>query len=149
MAVTQTDIAKAAGVSRGTVDRALKQLNDPSFGVRERMLRVDTEQELICKELLRDPKIRAIYMATQPIAGCIAGIRKARVPYKIRVICNDLTPTAKRYLKNDSVDFVIGQSFEQESQKAILALYYALKNNHPPQKDVYYTDMQIISKEMV
>ena len=80
MAVTQTDIAKAAGVSRGTVDRALKQLNDPSFGVRERMLRVDTEQE---------------------------------------------------------------------SQKAILALYYALKNNHPPQKDVYYTDMQIISKEMV
>ena len=54
-------------------------------------------------------------MACQPLSGCIAGIRKARRTTRPHIVCNDLTPTAKRYLREGTVDFVIGQSFSQES----------------------------------
>ena len=109
----------------------------------------DLTEDLLLKELERNGKVRAIYMATQPISSCIASVRKARLSQRPYIICNDLTPTAKRYLRNGEVDFVIDQAFEQESQKAVLAMYSALRSGRGVKKDVFYTDFKIITQEMV
>ena len=53
-----------------------------------------------------DSRLHAVYMASQPLSGCIAGIRKARRAARPHIVCNDLTPTAKRYLRDGTVDFV-------------------------------------------
>ena len=71
--------------------------------------------ELVAQALQADSRLHAVYMACQPLSGCIAGIRKARRTTRPHIVCNDLTPTAKRYLREGTVDFVIGQSFSQES----------------------------------
>ena len=79
--------------------------------------------ELVAQALQADSRLHAVYMACQPLSGCIAGIRKARRTTRPHIVCNDLTPTAKRYLREGTVDFVIGQSFSQESFHAVLAMY--------------------------
>ena len=62
--------------------------------------------ELVAQALQADSRLHAVYMACQPLSGCIAGIRKARRTTRPHIVCNDLTPTAKRYLREGTVDFV-------------------------------------------
>lgn len=88
--------------------------------------------ELVAQALQADSRLHAVYMACQPLSGCIAGIRKARRTTRPHIVCNDLTPTAKRYLREGTVDFVIGQSFSQESFHAVLAMYQMLLRGVKP-----------------
>ena len=94
-------------------------------------------------------RLPAVYMACQPLSGCIAGIRKARRTTRPHIVCNDLTPTAKRYLREGTVDFVIGQSFSQESFHAVLAMYQMLLRGVKPKRELYYTDLRLITQEML
>ena len=98
--------------------------------------------ELVAQALQADSRLHAVYMACQPLSGCIAGIRKARRTTRPHIVCNDLTPTAKRYLREGTVDFVIGQSFSQES-------YQMLLRGVKPKRELYYTDLRLITQEML
>ena len=108
-------------------------------------------RELIERAFRQDDRLHAVYMATQPISACIAGLRKVRAANKrtIHVVCNDLTPTAKRYLQEGLVDFVIGQAFYQESFRATQAMYRILMQGVRPRREIYFTDLSLISKEML
>ena len=105
--------------------------------------------ELVAQALQADSRLHAVYMACQPLSGCIAGIRKARRTTRPHIVCNDLTPTAKRYLREGTVDFVIGQSFSQESFHAVLAMYQMLLRGVKPKRELYYTDLGLITQEML
>ena len=105
--------------------------------------------ELVAQALQADSRLHAVYMACQPLSGCIAGIRKARRTTRPHIVCNDLTPTAKRYLRECSVDFVSGHSFSQESCHAVLALYHMLLRGVKPKRELYYTDLRLITQEML
>ena len=105
--------------------------------------------ELVAQALQADSRLHAVYMACQPLSGCIAGIRKARRTTRPHIVCNDLTPTAKRYLREGTVDFVIGQSFSQESFHAVLAMYQMLLRGVQPKRELYYTDLRLIKQEML
>lgn len=105
--------------------------------------------ELVAQALQADSRLHAVYMACQPLSGCIAGIRKARRTTRPHIVCNDLTPTAKRYLREGTVDFVIGQSFSQESFHAVLAMYQMLLRGAKPKRELYYTDLRLITQEML
>ena len=105
--------------------------------------------ELVAQALQADSRLHAVYMACQPLSGCIAGIRKARRTTRPHIVCNDLTPTAKRYLREGTVDFVIGQSFSQESFHAVLAMYQMLLRGVKPKRELYYTDVELITQEML
>ena len=105
--------------------------------------------ELVAQALQADSRLHAVYMACQPLSGCIAGIRKARRTTRPHIVCNDLTPTAKRYLREGTVDFVIGQSFSQESFHAVLAMYQVLLRGVKPKRELYYTNLRLITQEML
>ena len=105
--------------------------------------------ELVAQALQADSRLHAVYMACQPLSGCIAGIRKARRTTRPHIVCNDLTPTAKRYLREGTVDFVIGQSFSQESFHAVLAMYQMLLRGVKPKRELYYTNLGLITQEML
>ena len=96
-----------------------------------------------------DSRLHAVYMANQPLSGCISGIRKARRAVRPHIICNDLTPAAKRYLRDGTVDFVVGQTFSQESFQAVLAMYQMLLHGVKPKRELYYTDLRLITQEML
>ena len=103
----------------------------------------------MAQSLASDSRFHAVYMANQPLSGCIAGIRKSRCKVRPHVICNDLTPTAKRYLREGTVDFVVGQVFSQESFHAVLAMYQMLLRGVKPKRELYYTDLSLMTREML
>ena len=96
--------------------------------------------ELVAQALQADSRLHAVYMACQPLSGCTT---------RPHIVCNDLTPTAKRYLREGTVDFVIGQSFSQESFHAVLAMYQMLLRGVKPKRELYYTDLRLITQEML
>ncbi|MDY3617500.1 LacI family DNA-binding transcriptional regulator [Agathobaculum sp.] len=139
---------------KGRVDGFCRKLRTFGFGddayrIVEANEMNEVTSELVAQALTSDPRLRAIYMATQPIAGCIAGIRRSGCGQWPHVICNDLTPSAKRYLLEGQIDFVIGQAFDQEAFQAVLALYQMLVRGQKPGREVYYTDLSILSREML
>lgn len=141
---------------KGRVDgfcSRLQELGFPSdaYRVIETNEMPSLTSELVARAFMTDPALRAVYMATQPVSGCIAGLRRIRTARTtpIHVVCNDLTPTAKRYLCEGRVDFVVGQAFSQESYRAVLAMYQMLMHGKRPRQEIYYTDLSLICKEML
>ncbi|MDO4271198.1 MAG: LacI family DNA-binding transcriptional regulator [Eubacteriales bacterium] len=139
---------------KGRVDGFCRRLRELGFdGDAYRIVETNEMPELtsdlVARALEEDRRMRAVYMATQPVSGCIEGIRRARLRAAPHVICNDLTPTAKRYLSEGLVDFVVGQAFDQESFQAVLALYQQLMRGKSPKREVYYTDLQLLTREML
>ena len=47
------------------------------------------------------------------------------------------------------MDFVIGQSFSQESFHAVLAMYQMLLRGVKPKRELYYTNLGLITQEML
>ena len=139
---------------KGRVDGFCRRLLELAFS-EEAYRVIETNEmpeltgELVAQALQADSRLHAVYMACQPLSGCIAGIRKARRTTRPHIVCNDLTPTAKRYLREGTVDFVIGQSFSQESFHAVLAMYQMLLRGVQPKRELYYTDLRLITQEML
>ena len=47
------------------------------------------------------------------------------------------------------MDFVVGQTFSQESFQAVLAMYQMLLRGVKPKRELYYTDLRLITQEML
>lgn len=100
-------------------------------------------------QLRMDEHIRYIYMATQSVSGCIEGIRRAQLPYKITVICNDTTAAARRFLASGDVDFVIGQSVARTAAQAVESMYQMLCLGIEPRAQRCYTGLAIYTQQML
>lgn len=111
--------------------------------------RFDLASENIHKALSANHHIRSIYMATESVPGCVDGIKRSKLPYKIHVICHDMTPSSKQFLQAGKVDFVIDQTFTMQAYKAIMTLYNYLRHGINPENDVIFTDIKIISHELL
>lgn len=140
--------------SKGRVDGFVRYLLSQGFSsdcytIAECHERFDLTSDTVYRALLADPYLRYIYMANESIVGCVDGLRKAQPAHPVRIICNDLTPSAKKYLQNGQIDFVIGQAFTQKAYKAIVTLYNLLRFGTPPKKEKLYTDSFIISQELL
>ena len=133
---------------KGRVDGFCRRLLELGFSEDAYRVIETNEMPELTGELVAQA-LQADYMACQPLSGCIAGIRKARRTTRPHIVCNDLTPTAKRYLREGTVDFVIGQSFSQESFHAVLAMYQMLLRGVKPKRELYYTDLRLITQEML
>ena len=139
---------------KGRVDGFCRRLlelgfSEDAYQVIETNEMPDLTSELVAQSLVSDSRLHAVYMANQPLSGCISGIRKARRAVRPHIICNDLTPAAKRYLRDGTVDFVVGQTFSQESFQAVLAMYQMLLHGVKPKRELYYTDLRLITQEML
>ena len=106
-------------------------------------------EDMVLSELKRNPQVDGVYMATEPVSSCVSGIRKAHLQNRPLIVCNDLTPTTRRYLRNGDVDFVIDQPFEEKSYRAVLAAYNALRSGAAPKTVEFFTDSRIVTREML
>ena len=105
--------------------------------------------QAVHQQLLLDDRIRYIYMATQSVPGCIDGIRRAQLPYKITVICNDTTAAAREFLESGDVDFVIGQSASQTAAQAVETMYKMLCLGVEPRSHKLYSELTIYTQQML
>ncbi len=140
--------------SKGRVDGFVRYLQSQGFPsdcytIVECYERFEITSEEVCRALRQNPSLQYIYMAAESVAGCVDGVRKAQPNRRVRIICNDLTPSAKKYLQNGQIDFVIGQTFTQKAYKSIVTLYNLLRYRIAPKKERLYIDSFIISQELL
>lgn len=105
--------------------------------------------QAVHQHLLLDTHIRYIYMATQSVPGCIAGIQRAQLPYKITVICNGTSDEARTFLEDGQVDFVIGHNAEQTAGLALQTLYELLCHGTMPRERRLYRELTIYTRQML
>lgn len=100
-------------------------------------------------DALRTQNIRAVYMASESVAGCMDGIRRAAPAHPVHVICNDLTPDAQKYLRSGQIDFVIAQRFTQKSEHAVRMMYDLLRKGIRPSGYFHHTETRIVTADML
>lgn len=140
--------------SKGRVNGFVRQLQSQGFdsdfyAIAECKEQYELTRTTVLQALRSNEHVRAVYMASESIAGCVDAVRRADMTNEVHIICNDLTPSAKKYLQSGQVDFIIGQTFPAKAYKAIATLHRLLRRGIKPDRDRLYTDSFIISKELL
>lgn len=137
---------------RGRVNGFLSELialGHWSYILEECQERFDLTSQKVFEVLSERPRVSCIYMANESVAGCMDGIRRAKPQHMPRIVCNDLTPSAKKYLQNRQIDFVIDQPFSQKALLAVRVMHQLLCTHREPDSETLFTETQIITTEML
>ncbi len=111
--------------------------------------RYDLTYETVRKALQDNSRIRGIYMGTESVPACMDAVRKAKRPYPLHVVANDLTAAAKRGLRNGMLDFVVEQDFSAQAYDAVLVMHSLLLHHRTPKQTIYYVPTSIYTKELL
>lgn len=104
--------------------------------------------ETVERSLRQDVAIRGIYMGTESVSACMDAVHRFS-NRRIHVIANDLTPHARRLLRDNELDFVIQQEFSTQVEEAILLLRNYLVYGREPQQEVYNVETSILTSELI
>lgn len=111
--------------------------------------RYDLTYDGVLREVRRNPRLRAVYMANESVRGCMDALARARATQPIHVVCNDLTPYARDYLAKGQVDFVVDQDFSGQARRAVELLHDLLVRGRAPAETVQHVRTSIISRELL
>lgn len=94
--------------------------------------RKDEAFKITLEYLNQYPGLTGIYVTGGGIGGVGSALDLLNPTRRIHVICHDLTPDSVSMLKNDTVDFVLGQSPELQGYQLVKTLFeYLVKKQRP------------------
>lgn len=172
MAVTLQQIAEECGVSRVTVDRALRGLScvRPELAQRIRetargigyipqhiktapdievlrpascFLDSSLAERITYRALREVENLKGIYLATVGQDGVHRAIMRERLRGKVHVVVHDIVPENIQMVRNGVVDFIIGQDIRTQGSLPIQLMYRYLKGNSMPEQRTYLTEIKI------
>ncbi len=117
----------------GFTDR-LKEAGSPIriLKVQENQDKKDEAFKITLEYLNRYPDLAGLYVTGGGIGGVGSALDLISPPRKLSVICHDLTPDSAALLKKDAVDFVLGQSPQQQGYLLVKILFeYLVKKIRP------------------
>lgn len=103
----------------------------------------------VSSAIQEDREIKGIYMATESVQACADAIERADLPYKIKVVCHDVSPSTAALLKKDIVDFAIEQNMYIQGYKPIIMLRDILFAKETLDYDMEYTQINIVNSENI
>ena len=101
----------------------------------------------VSETLSRRRDVKGIYMANHSVTGCVEAIRDAGLQGRIRVVCHDLTDSARRFLESGEVDFVIAQNIYQQSLRALVILQEYVQKHAVPDQERECLPIEILCSE--
>ena len=93
--------------------------------------------------LSKTPDLDGLYLTGGGISGAVGALEKCGMQKKVRIVCFDLLPRTKAYLREGVIDFVIGQDQFFQGYKPVIILSEYLMANKKPEKSVYFTKIDI------
>ncbi|MDR7869301.1 MAG: LacI family DNA-binding transcriptional regulator [Tissierellaceae bacterium] len=111
----------------------IKECNDDNF----------QSYEVAKSMLTQNPDIEALFIAAGGTEGICEAVKHLELGGKLKIICFDLIPSVKKFMKMGLVDFTISQDPEYQGWKPVELLYDYLVNEVQPQKEHYYTKTEI------
>jgi len=101
----------------------------------------------VSKAITSKDNLRGIYMATESVPACAEAIRRAQRPYKIKLICHDVSNATANLLNEGIVDFAIEQNIYLQGYKPIMMLRDILFMNQKQVNELEYTQINIVNSE--
>ena len=129
----------------------MHELGDPAREVRvlECIERYDLTYDGVADALRRDRRLRAIYMANESVPGCMDALAAHGAGREVHVVCNDLTPEARRHLAEGRIDFVVDSDFSEQAGRSVRVLYDLLCRDRPPARTVEYVRTSVVPRELL
>lgn len=90
-----------------------------------------------------------LYMANESVPACVEAVKKAGLAGRLRLVCHDLSDTTAQYLRDGTVDFVIGQNLYRQGYLPVSMLADLLIAGKPPRCEVEYTRTHIVNAENI
>lgn len=135
---------------RGFVDRMYELYGDGvDIQVIESVEQYGLTYDGVLRHVRLHPQLCAIYMANESVKGCMDALKRARLPHRLHVVCHDLTPCARKYLKEGKLDFIIDQDFAAQTTRAVEILATTLRTGELPRRQIEYIHTSIITRELL
>lgn len=107
----------------------------------------DWVAEKITKDLLKESiELAGIYLTASGAEGVCKVIEESGLSGKVKVISNDLTTKNEEYLKNGTIQFLLGQDGHTQGYKPIMTLFHKLFDGIEPLREHDYTEIVIKNK---
>jgi LacI family transcriptional regulator len=101
------------------------------------------------KVLKKHPEINGIYIVARAAHGAAKAVLEMDRAQKMKLVCNDLDIMKKRFIKQGIIDAIILQDPATQGSLPIRILFNLLFDDIRPEKERYYTKMDILTKHMV
>lgn len=100
--------------------------------IQENQDRKDEAFKITLEYLNQFPGLGGLYVTGGGIGGVGSALELLDPPGRLHIVCHDLTPDSIAMLKNDSLDFVLGQSPELQGYRLVKILFeYLMKKQTP------------------
>ena len=90
--------------------------------------------------------IDGIYITGGGIAGLIRALEEKQMARKVKVISHDNTPVARKFIKNGTLHFTLGQDPQFQGYKSVSVLFDYLYRGIIPEQKQIYTNIDIKMK---
>ena len=82
--------------------------------------------------LAQNPRLAAVYMANQSVAGCADAVKEAGKTGALRIICHDVSENTKKLLRERRVDLTISQDIFNQGYQPLVLLQGLLQRGIDP-----------------
>lgn len=92
------------------------------------------------------PYLKGIYITGTGVNGICRAVKDVRRNGDVKIIGNDLIEENIKYLKEGTINFLIGQDAYAQGYKSIMILFQKLLDGKEPEQEMQYTDIVIKNK---
>lgn len=99
--------------------------------------------EIVYETLCKEKEVGAIYFTTDGPAGACQAIADLGLMGKVHLVCHDMTVSNIRNMQAGCIDFLIDQNARAQATKPIQILLDKIISNINPEKECFYTHIDI------
>ena len=93
--------------------------------------------------LVQYPQLTGIYVTGHGVSGVCRVLKKAGKDGKIHMIANDFLEENKKWLKEGTINFLIGQDARTQGYEPVMILFRLLFDQIKPEKELLHTEIAI------
>ncbi len=105
--------------------------------------------EITRRTLEENREINGIYVAATGSRGAGEALEDLGLAGSIRLVCNDIVPKTKTFIRNGTIDATILQDPQTQGREPLMILFRKLFEGTEPEQEFLYTKIEILTRHML
>ena len=127
------------------------QIKESFPGIEIVDIRYSYDDEWVASKIVEEflelyPELTGIYIAGHGVKGVCQTLQKLGKDKTMHVIANDFLEENLKWLKEGTINFLIGQDAAVQGHSPVIILFQLLFDSKAPEKEYQYTDIVIRTK---